>query len=342
MAGVADHAREIRYSLVDVRGLCEKLGLLSGKNSFLRQAGGLILRCPWHADGTPSCSVRIAKDGTIACRCHACGATGDALSLVAVAHGLDVRRDFRRVLRAGAEIAGLWGIVEEIERGERMPQRPIVQAPAPSTEVDRDYPPVDEVAAFWASLAPVSDEPSVAAWLETRGLSPLDVDERGLARAIPAGHASPSWAVCRGGSWGVVGYRLVVPMYDSSGALRSVRAGRVIDGDGPKRRPPYGRKATGLVMADSFGRAMLQGINAPERVVVCEGEPDFLTWALRVHDRQMAVLGIVTGSWSPAMAVRIPKCARVAIRTDSDPAGDRYAAEIALSLKSRCLVRRAS
>src|SRR5262245_24961753 len=79
---------EVKRALDDPRGLCERLGLAERARN---QRGGVTILCPWHAEKTPSCSVRVGKQGTIMVRCHACGASGDALSLVAVARGLDVR-----------------------------------------------------------------------------------------------------------------------------------------------------------------------------------------------------------------------------------------------------------
>ena len=54
------------------------------------------------------------------------------------------------------------------------------------------------------------------------------------------------------------------------------------------------------------------------------------------------MLGIFAGSWSNALAARIPTGTRVAIRTDHDDngAGDRYAELIARSLAGRCELRR--
>ena len=56
------------------------------------------VRCPWHDERTGSCSRERRPDGTIRVRCFGCRASGDVLSLVAAVHGLDVRRDFVRVL----------------------------------------------------------------------------------------------------------------------------------------------------------------------------------------------------------------------------------------------------
>lgn len=54
----------------------------------------------------PSMSLRSGGDGTLSAVCHQCGWRGDALSLVAAVGGLDVRRDFGRVLERAAELAG--------------------------------------------------------------------------------------------------------------------------------------------------------------------------------------------------------------------------------------------
>jgi hypothetical protein len=335
-----DHAREIRYALVDVRAVCERLGLLADRRGWTKQASGVIVRCPWHAEKTPSCSVRIARDGTIACRCHSCGATGDALSLVAAVHGLDAHRDFREVLRIAAELGGLYGIVAELEARGTITDRPRIEAPRRLAEPERDFPPADDVRAVWNAAGLVAGDVDAAAWASSRGLDPDLVDGRELARVIAPDAALPRWAVCRGGSWAETGYRLVVPMFDESGVMRSIRAGRVVDGEGPKRRPPFGHKASGVVMADTFALAMLAGTRAPTRVVITEGEPDFLTWATRTRDTDTAVLGIVGGSWSPGFASRCPTGAIVVIRTDHDCAGDAYAHDIAETLRGRCFLRR--
>ena len=120
-------AAELRRhpALCDPARLVALLGLADGAR---RQARGVMVRCPAHGDRTPSCSVRMAADGTIAWRCHGCGASGDALGLVAQVHGLDVHRDFRRVADLAAEIAGA-----EVPRADELRVCP---APAQQPEPD--------------------------------------------------------------------------------------------------------------------------------------------------------------------------------------------------------------
>lgn len=162
-------------------------------------------------------------------------------------------------------------------------------------------------------------------------------------------------------------YRLAVPMYDATGALRSVRfravtAVREVGPAGPRWRKldiPDGRKAMappsatvrGLVLADPVGRAMLAGELDREAwdgwLVVCEGEPDLWTWST-LQRRGMpadaptwAALGVVSGSWTDDVAARVPSGAKVVLRTHADPAGEKYAERIRRTLAGRCEVSRA-
>ena len=66
-----------------------------------------LVLCPWHSERTPSCSVKLASDGTIAAHCFGCGAGGDVLSLVAAARGLDARRDFGE----SSSLPPIWPVV---------------------------------------------------------------------------------------------------------------------------------------------------------------------------------------------------------------------------------------
>jgi hypothetical protein len=67
--------------------------------------------CPFHEDSKPSFNF---NDGTGAYFCHGCGKKGGGFHFYARTHGLDVRRDFARVLRGIAQDFGIpW---EEQER----------------------------------------------------------------------------------------------------------------------------------------------------------------------------------------------------------------------------------
>lgn len=331
---------EIKYALSDPTRVLEALGIMGEGRARLKQPRGWTIRCPWHQENSPSCSVRVGPDGTIQVKCHGCDHGDDVLGLVAVARGLNIKSNFRDVLVEGARLGGLWHLVDKLEGREPREPRPAFVSPPVITEPPREWPPQAEVDTLWALCTATTDDTDVATYLRTRSLDPDVVDGRGLARALPAQGTLPRWAVCKGGSWREVGYKLVIPMYDANGEMRSVRVGRVVDGDGPKRRPPFGHKASELVMADAFGVAMLRGEIKPYRVVIVEGEPDFFSRASVMNDAHGCALGIVSGSWTKAFAERIPFGARVFLRTDVDQAGDRYAQEIEATLRRRAFLWR--
>jgi hypothetical protein len=117
---LAPDSRSIKSALADPEKVLGLLGLLDGAK---RQAHGFLVLCPWHSERTPSCSVKLASDGTLAAHCFGCGVGGDVLSLVAAARGLDTRRDFGRVVEIAADLAG--GSLD----GYRPPMRRAVPAP---------------------------------------------------------------------------------------------------------------------------------------------------------------------------------------------------------------------
>lgn len=328
-----NHAPAIKRALNDPRRTLEALGLFGQGRAHQRQAAGFLIRCPIHEDRTPSCSVQV-RDGVLVWKCHGCGASGDALTLVAAVRGLSLRTDFRGVLIESARIAGLWSVVRELEDGEPAPA-PVAAPPIAPTVVEapRTYP--EDAGAFWGILGAVATVELVADYLRGRAIDQDVIDVRDLARVIPERGPLPTWARYQGRTWRETGHRLIVPMFDATGELRSVRAWRVVDGDTPKRLPPAGHKAAELVMADPWALAWLRGQREPSRIVVAEGEPDFCVWATRLNDPSTATLGIVSGSWCAAFANRVPIGCRVDVWTDNDEAGERYLAEIVTSVRRR-------
>lgn len=339
----------VKRALADPREVCRRLGL--DQKAKPQSGGGLMILCPVHGDRSPSCSVTRGRDGTLRVKCFACDFAGDVLDLLAAVERLDRVRDFPELLRRAAEL-GHVTLEREVTRptAKRAPAKaPPVVRPPPR----RPYPPADEVGAFWAMCRPVAEDPEVCRWLEGRGLSPAAVGRYDVARALPVTAELPRWASYRGDPekrpkpepWSVLGYRLIVPLYDASGVIRSVRARAVtpID-DAPKALPPSGYAAKGLVMADPLAAMMLAIGSWPEhaerRIVISEGEPDFLTWASRgTGARTLAVLGLAgSGQWAKEIADRIPDGSTVILRTDQDDAGDRYAEQVTATLWGRCTV----
>lgn len=330
---MTDHAREVRYGLTDVTRLCTALGLLDGAQ---RQASGLLVPCPAHADRTPSCSVTTGPDGTIRAKCFACDWSADALGLIGMVRGRSTRDDFREILAEGASIAGLLSLEAEILDGEPRPERPVVQAPA--RKPPAGYPAMSEVLEVWGRATRADEDREACRYLVGRLIDPVLVADRSLARVIVP--PLPGWARTRAGTWHESGHRLVVRAFDALGRPYGLRAIQIQTNDPPKRIPPTGKRCSELVLANVATWKMLTGRDNPSRVIVVEGEPDFLSWGTITEE---PIIGLVSGSWSEAFAASIPRGCRVVIRTHEDDAGERYAAEVAESLAGKdCTILRST
>lgn len=307
--------------------------------------GGVLVRCPVHEERTGSCSLFV-RDGVLGWRCHGCGAAGDVLQLFAAVHGLDVRRDFRETLAAAAELAGLHEDASAVRDGTPAPERRRpVEVPPP--EPPRNYPAEREVADLWASCIPAADDVEASGVLVARRIDPDVVARLDAARVLRSDtHASriPNWARFKGNHavsrpWTATGHRLLMPVFDADGRMRSVRAWLVSGGEGvPKRLPPAGCRTSGLVLASAEGVRMLRGDTLPREVVVTEGEPDTLVRA--VLNPEAAILGVLSGSWHEGFARRVPFDADVLLLTHVDDAGEKYAREVAMSVQGKANVYR--
>jgi hypothetical protein len=326
----ADDARVIKRRLLDPVGVCQTLGL----EVHRPDRGGCFTRL--RDEKTPSARVSVGPEGTLRVVDFGSGFVGDVYDLIAHVHGWDARRDFPRVLQEARRLAG----------ESATPGRPT--AHAWSSAPPREYPPQNELLAFWDMCIVVGGCDESRRWLEEeRGIRAATVDRLDLARALPPKAALPRWAHFGDATWRDTGHMLIVPMWDADGSMRSVRACRVRKGQ-PKRLPPTGHRASGVVMADVQGRRMLASALASEqplrRVVICEGEPDWLSWCTWLSEqgdaKETAVLGVVNKSWTDEIGARVPDGTTVVVRTHLDEAGDRYAEEINASLGPRCSVLR--
>jgi Toprim-like len=295
-------------------------------------------------------------------RCHQCQAGGDGIDLIAYelcgARYRDLGDDQRADVR---------GACVDMAGGARVsaPGRP--RSPRHSTpsigpsivsgdQSTANY--LDDVSirTFEANLREVVDAPSTAAYLASRHINAAAVAFIGLAHALPTGGpgsaSMPQWAHFGRSSWRKHGYHLILPLKDAAGLTRSFIArnvlgdkrGRIGGAHIPKSVPPRGHARAGLVLACPLATRILEtGCKpawwpdaTPLRVVVTEGEMDFLAWAT-ASDGAAAVLGIVSGSWSAEVAARIPDGVTLVIATDSDDEGEVYCSKILKSMEGRSL-----
>lgn len=327
---------EVRRALVDIPVLIARLGLQDGSR---RSSGGVQVLCPHHGERTPSCSITRGPDGTVRCKCFGCQWTGDVLTLIAEVRGYSLRdgEQFREVLAEGSEIAGLPWLADEIRDGrEPDPNRPVPERPPPKPAPE--YPPVVEVLDLWETSFRVTEDAAASGYLASRRIDARLVAEQDLFRVIGPDTARPAWAFYKGLPWTHTGHRLVTRAWAPDGAARSVRVWQCDGRNYPKRLPPTGHRAQGLVLANNAGVEMLRGNSRPNRVVIVEGEPDLAS----LTNETGAVLGVGSGYWTEEHAKKIPNKTPVIIATDPDEAGELYAHEVLKTLNNRVPVWRLS
>lgn len=343
-AARTDHAAELKARLIDVRLVLDGLGLLKGAK---RQPRGFIVCCPWHMERTPSCSVQL-KDGAIVAHCLGrCQRSGSVLDLVAGVRGLDIRRDFQRVMLEAAELGELWDIRDElIGRAEPRSERPKPHHQSlpsmPEAEPGMDAATFRATADVLLSLSPL--EGSVAVGLLSRGL--LDeaqrdgwgelptVDDHKCIVDVMKAQFAPNelkW-ILRGNGFAYPDHRLLIPWRGPDGSINEVQR-RYAPQYGTEH-PPDGRKyvwPSRSLYAPVHRFAY--GLNSPsladaKEVWIVEGAVDVL--AIRTLNRigtprKLAALGIPGVSMWKAFRESILPHLRgrvVHVAFDADMAGE--------------------
>lgn len=323
----------LRQEVTSPLDAIQTLGLFEGAS---RSGGGYLIRCPAHAERTASCSITPGPDGTIRARCFSCGWTGDLWGLIAARLG--EAPGSRELLAAGLELFGRSEWLSE-PRDRKTVSLPPIRQPAASLAPERVYPSPEDIGAFWGILGAVNDNQDCVEMLATRLISAEEVTRRDLARAISDDTPLHRGCKFRGWDWWWTTHRLVLPVYDAQGVMRSLRGWACLSGveQSPKRLPLAGYLSSGLVLANEKAAGFLASGLLGSPLLVVEGEPDYLTWATHWDG---AVIGIGSGWWTQEHADRVPLGATVIIATHHDRAGDKYAEEITASLRGRVTVKR--
>lgn len=275
-----------------------------------------------------------------------------------IPHGLEPARAEERLLAAAHDVGlssaeARSSIRNGLRQGERHPAKlpadlesrsaPRRAPPLP----DKTPPPDGQVADLWGRSGNVYDDPPVSIELRERGFDPAAIADEDLARVVPVGPL-PRWAGSGVGSWAVTGHRLLLPMYDAAGALRSIHA-RTLRRELPpgtkKGLSPMFHSIGGLAFADAAAQALLRGERPAwwdGTVLFTEGVPGWLALALLTGDaaeRRLAAFGYITGSWKATLAARVPAGADVVLWAHADKTGADLAQGIVETL-SHCRVRR--
>lgn len=341
-----DHAAMVRRELVDVGRVVRALGLEKGAK---REGRGMKVLCPAHGERTPSCSVRIAGDGTIAVKCFGCDLAGDVFSLVAAVRGLDVKTDFPAVLLEAAELAGVdLGDEQHRARGVSPATFPVQPRPEPPPVLELAV--FDRLASIMLEACPAESDDGVREYLRTRlllgearadGWAALPANatvRRELVAKIVSTIGVDAWRLSGLASldehdFAHTEHRLIIPWRDPAGLVQTVQR-RALDG----RRNKY-------VFPSKRGAAWPYGVDVlaahPDvPVLLVEGAVDVLAVRARAAPgwrpmpRPYVPIGLpgVGAKWIAPWSTLL-EGRSVCIGFDRDDAGEKRARELAVELQ---------
>jgi hypothetical protein len=306
--------------------------------------------CPLHGGRSRNF---VVSDETLEWSCHSqCQAGGDAVSFVEQHEQLTFAAAVLALAdRAGVDTTDLTKAKSGAQKRQTVP-KPFVR-PVNPPQAAPSFPATSEVESVWRGARRVDDDDEVRRWLQdARKIDPVRVADVDLARALSGDAVVPLWAGYGGEdgkpwrSWPSAGLRVVVPLFDVAGVMRSLlfrRPFETTESWPPKSVSARGGRS-GLAMACGLGLQLLRERKRPSwwladrelRVVVAEGEPDFLTIATEwseADEHAPAVVGGFAGSWSVLNA--IPSSTVLVVRTDANVTGAKYATEIMRTVHER-------
>lgn len=284
---------------VAVERLLERFGI-----EVVERAGQeLWARCPAHRDTKPSWSINVR---TAQHHCFSCDWGGGAPALVIRGLGVD---DLAWDSKDAWEWLETHGFLVEVD-------------PALSVElVLSGGRPHRFVLPREVRVVPPAQWPSAArAYMQARGVTPEQVVRWGLGFAVD----------------GRLAGRVVFPLRDSAGALRSYTARTFLDD--PKRYLTPTR-AEGPDSSALFGEEHWPGLSGRQQVVVVEGALDALAVERAIGGAVAGMLGATRAS-AMLVAGKLATFDEVVVATDPDPAGDAAWEALYPALVRHCLVRR--
>ena len=305
----------------------------------------VCLKARRHTKGSDKRAAAKVTHGGSGWWCEPCGEKGSAVDLAAAVvtgktgdHDPAVWADVRR---ACAEL----GLCDADQGdGRPPPARAYVPPPPMPPAAPLERLPSAEVAALWAASARLDSVPpwdnfdwcgEARRFIASRALDVATLAMHDAARILPPVDRY-SWPAWWPSSWSKV-WRVVVPLFDASGAMVALQARAIVANDGPKTRNPMGSGVVaGTFFADQGGLEVLRGSYAGPGVTVVEGLTDYLAAAQLVAglspERRPAALGIVAGSARALVATNVKTSWRLNVLTDNDEQGERYFREVVAAL----------
>lgn len=168
-----------------------------------------------------------------------------------------------------------------------------------------EHPKPAEVAALLREAYAINAVPDtkVRRWMDANGYATKLHAQWGSVVALPESAPVPRWARTRTEAWPRLGLRLLAPLCDARGLLRSVVA-QSVSRDRPGAASPANHGHDALVVACPTARRAMIARKATARVVVTG---TFRAWlrcaeAMRSRGEETGVWGLLPRAWSPSLA----------------------------------------
>ncbi len=224
--------------------------------------------CPAHDDSNPSLSISEGDDGQALLHCHAGCDPADVIAAIS----LEWRDLFPPSTKNRSPRAQRKGIKKQHTDKNQVTPRGAdakkMQAPP--------FTPEEALAVWEMSLEHARDDDAVEAervvynYLSHRRLSEAWCE--GLVGILPDSKALPKQV----SKWRAQTFRIIAPLYDSTGKIRCVQSRSIASQVKPKTRNPKGSHVSGLLFANDLGLELLRGQHDGKVVVFGEGLTDSL------------------------------------------------------------------
>lgn len=328
MARIADDVIERIKAEVSLLRLAESQG-----HQLTKQGKGFALRCPFHADKTPSCVISPQSN---LFHCFGCGAAGSVIDWVMKTRGLAFRPAVEWLANDTGQVFSLAADAAEPPRKSTVPNLPL-----PVSVAGDEQQLLQEVIEFYHQT--LLQSPEALAYLHKRGLDDAELishfklgyANRTLGLRLPQKNRKTG-AELRARLQQIGIYResghehfngsLVIPCMDADGVIGEVYGRKLLD------NLREGTPKHCYLPGPHVGVFNLAALASAREVILCESLIDALTF-WRAGFRQVTASFGVNGFTAELLQALVSLgVERVLIAYDRDEAGDRAAQEVAQQL----------
>ena len=281
-----------------------------------------MIHCPFHEDGSPSCSVNLKK-GIF--KCFGCPEHGNVLEFIALMEGFTENRQYQAAVKAldiTSQDASLYQKAKTTQRRQAGSKK-AKPGKAAARNKSADKAPTEEAAARKTSNDPINVQLILAhdhPFLGDRGITPE------VAETFGIGH-------CR---TGIMKNRIAIPIHNANAELVAFTGRWAGEGERPDNEPRY-KLPKGFEKSLELFNLHRAAAFEKRYVVVVEG-----IWsAIRLHEAGVPAVALLGTSISEPQAGLLAQAGftHAMLILDGDEAGRKAAPEVVTTLSQTMYVK---